>query len=410
MITLLLFFKILTIDYGIFWAEDTFSFVEFYYSLPISSLKPERIINDTAFFSYKINFSLKGKINKKENIEKRIFLANYSSIKDLNKLYLDGFGLYLPFGKYFYQIELLGKNYQDSLLVKDFRNKTSLSNFIYLNSCGIEEKSGYFYRNGYYYNPNPEKIYNLDKTSIAYLYFEIYNLKRDTVFVGYQIFDEEGKLEKDFTPLKIIKRDRNLAKAIGIPLGGLSLGKKTLSLFLIEENQKIWEEKKDFYLTSEKFAISFLKDSLFSLKESLFYLLEKNKKEIERYSKLTLIGKKKYLDNYFRTSHLDTLKARIEYANLNYSYMKKKGVETDRGRIYLKYGEPEKKEIESFGANIRPYEYWYYSQTNYFYLFMDIWGEGNYLLLYTNDPKESNYPNYEKYLNYELMEKLGIKR
>ncbi|MEO0113576.1 MAG: GWxTD domain-containing protein, partial [candidate division WOR-3 bacterium] len=93
-----------------------------------------------------------------------------------------------------------------------------------------------------------------------------------------------------------------------------------------------------------------------------------------------------------------------------YSYMKKKGVETDRGRVYLKYGEPEKKEIEIFGIDIRPYEYWYYSQTNYFYLFMDIHGDGNYLLLYTNDPKESIYPNYEKYLNYEIMEKLGIKR
>lgn len=410
MITLLLFLKILAIDYGIFWAEDTFSFVEFYYSLPLSSLQPERVVKDTAFFSYKINFSLKGKINKKEKIEKRIFLPNYSSYKDLNKTYIDGFGLYLPFGKYVYQIEYLGKSYQDSLIIKDFQNTTNLSSFIYLNDCGTEEKSGYFYRNGYYYTPNPERIYDLDKTSIAYIYFELYNLKRDTIFVGYQIFDEEGKLEKDFVPMKIMKDNKNLAKAIGIPLKGLTPGKKVLTLFLIEENQKVEQEKKEFYLVSEKFNYPFLRDSLFSLKEYLFYLLERDKKEKERYQKLNLIGKKKYLDNYFRISNLDTLKSRVEYVNLKYSYMKKKGIETDRGRIYLKYGEPEKKEIESFGIDIRPYEYWYYSQTNYFYLFMDIHGDGNYLLLYTNDPKESNYPNYEKYLNYEIMEKLGIRK
>jgi hypothetical protein len=41
---------------------------------------------------------------------------------------------------------------------------------------------------------------------------------------------------------------------------------------------------------------------------------------------------------------------------------------------------------------------------------MDIHGDGDYLLLYTNDPKEKNYPNYEKYLNYELLAKLGIRR
>lgn len=410
MITILLFFKIFAIDYGVFWVEDTFSFVEFYYSLPLSSLQPEKVINDTAFFSYKINFSIKGKLIRKEKIERKIFLPNYSSYKNLNKLSIEGFGLYLPFGKYFYQIEFLGKKYSDSLRVNNFQNKTSISSFIYLTSCGNNQESGNFYRNGYYYTPNPEKIYNLDKDLIAYLYFELYNLKKETVLVGYQIFNEEGKLEKDFSPMRIIKKAENIAKAIGIPLKDLTLGKKTLSLFLIEENKKIWEEKKDFYLLSEKFATSFLRDSLFFLKESLFYLLERNKKEKERYKKLNLIGKKKYLDNYFLISNLDTLKARIEYVNLNYSYMKKKGMETDRGRIYLKYGEPEKKETESFGIDIRPYEYWYYSQTNYFYLFMDIHGDGNYLLLYTNDPKESNYPNYDKYLNYEIIEKLGIRK
>ncbi|MCS7250607.1 MAG: GWxTD domain-containing protein, partial [candidate division WOR-3 bacterium] len=311
-------------------------------------------------------------------------------------------------GEYVYQIEYLQRSYQDSLIIKDFKNNTSLSSFIYLHSCGVDDKSGHFYRNGYYYTPNPERLYDLDKTSFAYIYFELYNLKRDTVFVGYQIFDEEGKLEKDFVPMRVIKKNNNLAKAIGIPLKGLTLGKKVLTLFLMEDSQRVWQEKKEFYLVSGSFKRVLLRDSLFSLKESLFYLLEKNKKEKERYENLNLIGKKKYLDNYFRIFNLDTLKARIEYVNLNYSHMKKKGIETDRGRIYLKYGEPEKKEVENFGIDIRPYEYWYYSQTNYFYLFMDIYGDGNYLLLYTNDPKEINHPNYEKYLNYEIMEKLGI--
>uniref|UniRef100_A0A7V4CHP3 GWxTD domain-containing protein n=1 Tax=candidate division WOR-3 bacterium TaxID=2052148 RepID=A0A7V4CHP3_UNCW3 len=410
MIALLFFFNFFALDYSIFWAEDPFSFVEFYYSLPLFSLSPEKIVNDTAFFSYSINFSIRGKITKKEKLEKKIFLPNYSYFQNLNKIYIDGFGLYLPFGNYFYQIEFLGNKYQDSLKIKDFQNKTGISSLLYLISCGKEEKNGNFYRNGYYYTPNPERIYNLDKDSIAYLYFELYNLVKDTIFIGYQIFDEEGRLEKDFSLMKIVKDNKNLAKAIGIPLKSLSSGRKTLSLFLTDGKEKIEEEKKDFYLISEKETALLLRDSLFIIKESLFYLLERNKKEKEKYRKMSLLGKKKYLDNYFRVFNLDTLRARIDYVNLHYSYMKKKGVETDRGRVYLKYGEPEKKEIEIFGIDIRPYEYWYYSQTNYFYLFMDIHGDGNYLLLYTNDPKESIYPNYEKYLNYEIMEKLGIKR
>jgi len=406
----LLFFQFFALDYAIFWAQDSFSFVEFYYSLPLNSLKKEKIINDTAFFSYEINFFLKGKITKKEKLKKNLFLPNYSSFQNLNKWLIDGFGLYLPQGSYFYQIEISKNCYEDSLIIPDFKKNTNISSLLFLSACGHDEKSGHFYRNGYYYTPNPQRTYDLDKDSFGYLYFELYNLKEDTLFLGYQVFDEKGELEKDFSLIKISKNNENIAKAYRLPLKGLKAGKKTLSLFLMANSQKIREEKKDFYLINKKLTSLFLVDSLFFLKESLFYLVEKNKKEKEKVKKMNIIGKKKYLDAYFQVYNLDTLKKRLEYVNQNYSYLRKKGSETDRGRIYLKYGEPEKKEIEVLGEDVKPYEYWYYSQTNYYYLFMDIHGDGNYVLLYTNDPKEKNYPNYEKYLNYELMEKLGISR
>ena len=406
----LLFFQFFALDYALFWAQDSFSFVEFYYSLPLDSLKKEKIINDTAFFSYEIAFFLKGKLTKKEKLTKKVFLPNYSAFQNLNKWLVDGFGLYLPKGNYFYRIEILKNCYEDSLFVPDFEKNTSISSLLFLTTCGYDEKSGHFYRNGYYYTPNPQRSYDLDKDSFSYLYFELYNIQEDTVYLGYQIFDEEGKLEKDFSLLSIPKDNGNIAKAYGLPLRGLKAGKKTLSLFLLANNKKIREEKKDFYLLSKKLTSLPFTDSLLFLKESLFYLVEKDKKEKAKVKKMNIIGKKKYLAAYFRVYNLDTLKKRLEYVNQNYSHLKKKGSETDRGRIYLKYGEPEKKEVEILGADVKPYEYWYYSQTNYYYLFMDIHGDGDYLLLYTNDPKEKNYPNYEKYLNYELLEKLGIRR
>ncbi len=405
----LLLFQIFALDYAIFWAQDSFSFVEFYYSLPLNSLKKEKIINDTAFFSYEIDFLLRGKINKKEKLKKKVFLPHYSSFQNLEKWLIDGFGLYLPKGRYSYQIEILKNRYEDSLIIPDFEKNISMSSFLFLSACGYDEKSGHFYRNGYYYTPNPQRIYDLDKDSFGYLYFELYNLKEDTLFLGYQVFDEKGELEKDFSLIKISKNNENIAKAYRLPLKGLKVGKKTLSLFLLENNQKIWEEKKDFYLISKRLTSFSLADSLLFFKESLFYLVEKDKKEKEKVRKMNIIGKKKYLDTYFRVYNLDTLKKRLEYVEKNYSHLRKMGRETDRGRIYLKYGEPEKKEIEVLGEDVKPYEYWYYSQTNYYYLFMDIHGDGSYVLLYTNDPKEKNYPNYEKYLNYELREKLGIR-
>lgn len=76
------------------------------------------------------------------------------------------------------------------------------------------------------------------------------------------------------------------------------------------------------------------------------------------------------LEEYFR---------RVEYANEKFA-THRPGWETDRGRIYLVYGEPTDVERHPFEANSRPYEIWFYSQIARRFVFVDYTGFGDYTL------------------------------
>jgi len=70
---------------------------------------------------------------------------------------------------------------------------------------------------------------------------------------------------------------------------------------------------------------------------------------------------------------------RVEYSNENFS-TNRDGWETDRGRIYILYGEPTDIERHPFEINSKPYEVWYYDHMNRRFVFVDYTGFGDYEL------------------------------
>lgn len=76
------------------------------------------------------------------------------------------------------------------------------------------------------------------------------------------------------------------------------------------------------------------------------------------------------MDEYYR---------RVEYSNDKFA-SNRSGWETDRGRIYILYGEPTDIERHPFEANSRPYEIWYYSHIARRFVFVDYTGFGDYSL------------------------------
>ncbi len=81
---------------------------------------------------------------------------------------------------------------------------------------------------------------------------------------------------------------------------------------------------------------------------------------------------------------LDEYYNRVNTANQNFSTLSLDGWETDRGRIFIKFGEPDDIERHPFEIDSQPYEIWRYYDLRKVFLFIDRTGFGDYYL----------HPNY----------------
>ena len=85
---------------------------------------------------------------------------------------------------------------------------------------------------------------------------------------------------------------------------------------------------------------------------------------------------------------------RIDYANQNFSFGNKLGWKTDRGRIYIVYGEPSRRILRYNEPGKPPFEIWIYSRINRKYLFVDKYRTGEFPLTQFTDEYNINYYYY----------------
>lgn len=85
------------------------------------------------------------------------------------------------------------------------------------------------------------------------------------------------------------------------------------------------------------------------------------------------------------------------------------GWKTDRGRVYVKYGEPiERLDRRSATGNAPPYEVWRYQRgKELYFIFADRTGFGGYKLMATNDLKETQRPGYREILGREALQDIS---
>ena len=101
--------------------------------------------------------------------------------------------------------------------------------------------------------------------------------------------------------------------------------------------------------------------------------------------------------------YVEEIKNRIRYSNAYFTHYQQ-GWTTDRGRIYIKYGEPyEKGKDLTSGTSRFPnksYEIWKYRVSeNMTYIFIDSQGYGNFRLIYAEgDGEQMQLPEWQSYL------------
>jgi len=144
--------------------------------------------------------------------------------------------------------------------------------------------------------------------------------------------------------------------------------------------------------------------------------------ERRRYESLSPTGRRAFLREYFGNvapsgdpdsqAPLDVYLARVKYVQTAFRERVGRGAQegwrTDRGRIYLRLGEPTSRVVQPRPQQGPPYEIWFYAiRSGYVYLFVDERGFGTPYLLYSNDPAENPMPGWEQRIGAEAIEDLA---
>ena len=82
-----------------------------------------------------------------------------------------------------------------------------------------------------------------------------------------------------------------------------------------------------------------------------------------------------------RNERMEEYYYRVAFANERYGRMRDQGWSTDRGEVFIRFGEPDFVESHPFEYDSRPYEVWYYNRVGRRFIFVDDTGGGDYRLL-----------------------------
>jgi GWxTD domain-containing protein len=156
-------------------------------------------------------------------------------------------------------------------------------------------------------------------------------------------------------------------------------------------------------------------DQLDTLYRPLVYLMESGERGV--YEGLSVEGKRNYLRSFWRrrdpTPATPTNEAQDDFyrlvAQATRAYREGGAAEvpgwrTDRGRIFLKYGEPDEVLKRPQAGATRPYEVWKYTHGRLRkFVFLDATGLGHYELIYTDEQREPSRSDWQDLLGREAV-------
>ncbi|MCH8069335.1 MAG: GWxTD domain-containing protein [Candidatus Marinimicrobia bacterium] len=340
-------------------------------------------------------------------------------------------GLAIPIGKHQMSIEILDQNdssrrYESSftILKKNFYHLTPILSGIELCTSinrNATDQESVFYKNTLEVIPNPGRLYGSGKPRISY-YIEAYNLVKEGEFVEYTtravIYDSDGNevLFKELT--KLVKNESSVE--IGnFTVGMLQGGTYELQFILTNKNiNKSVSVKKKFYVHDpdqglRQILLSDIVSEYSSMSEDDLdlefqlagYIAIEEEKIIYK-GLLSIDEKRNFMYKFWKRrdptpNTIDNeLKERYmslaEMAKIRYSIGPKEGWKTDRGRVLILYGPPNEIERFSHDIQINPYEIWYYHQIQggVIFVFADLFGFNDYILLHSTHRNELRDVNW----------------
>ncbi len=277
--------------------------------------------------------------------------------------------------------------------------------------------------------PNPNRYFSNDD-SLLYFYSEIYNFAPPPgeFEITIKLSDTYGYPLRELPPKRIKKPGTTAVYIDQLSISGLPGGSFDLNIQVedLANNQKSSTSKRFMIIFNfDQLAPTMVDAEVFTEKDAAMmedvikYITTREEKETYRAQDIQ--GKKRFLSQFWERknpepgSKINVYKneifRRFAYANQFFSttlLSRTDGWKTDRGRIYITYGQPDN--IERFPSSMgqKPYEKWYYDRLpdqsgGNICLFVDLDGYGNYRLVHSTIKGEVENPDWEQQIEDETL-------
>jgi GWxTD domain-containing protein len=143
--------------------------------------------------------------------------------------------------------------------------------------------------------------------------------------------------------------------------------------------------------------------------------------ELRPYQGTTLVGKRRFLVDFWKKRDPDTTDAgnpvreefygKIAYADSTFrerGARTQSGWKTDRGRVFAKLGSPDEQLDRVRPGQAPPYQVWRYTRGKmHYFIFSDRSGLGGYKLMASNDLEEAGTANWKDILGPDAIRDIG---
>ena len=435
-------------DYATFKYDSIRSYAEFYYSFNGKSLSfiqksDKNAPGSTSFVDSLLFEVLIGKKDSVSDLRKQIWKVPIT-IPDTTQEYLGksfvgkiDFAL-LP-GEYFLRACCYDVNdslSSDSLNV-DFPipsyqgSNLESSEIEFCSNITQGDTGSIFYKNTYDVVPNPTGLYGMGMP-IIYYYLELYNIGnngKDSLFtVSYEIRDSFGQVRKSHSTTR--KKFGGSSVEVGTVNGSnLKTGTYTFTFTAVDSVENLFtKSSKRFFVYNPGLGKPEAPDSNFSggaVLSSAFAAMGEEQLDQEfaearylsttsdqdQYEKLSGVGSKRQFlyefwdkriaaeSNGVKDTRTDYLQ-RVNYANSHFRIGMRDGWKTDRGRVYIIYGNPDEIDRHPNETDSKPYEIWYYNSVEggVSFDFVDRTGFGDYMLVNSTERNEIHDDNWQQYI------------
>lgn len=241
--------------------------------------------------------------------------------------------------------------------------------------------------------------------SMMYTYQEIYSLGGSSLLRQSRILNAEG-VPVFGRPAETVEIPQGVETVAVVDSFDLSVlrepGLYSLSVIYTQGGDTLYSVKDRMFVQVAETAAESVPETAGiteRMLDELAVLL--TQEESELYSRLDEQGKVLYYDNYWgsRPGEHQAFLDRCRVVAARYAAFGKEGWQSDRGRVYLKYGEPDEVESNPFSTSQAPYEIWHiYSGTQESFVFADLMGNGDYLQIFSTVAGEVSYSNWQSML------------